>query len=342
MNLRPLRLLAAAGLLILAGCSPAVPADGNAPITGANGRTLVVYSGRDQALIAPLIEKFQAASGISVQARYAGSTELAGQLLQEGANSPAQVFLSQESGALGAVAEAGLLQALPAAATSKVPARYTSTDGTWVGLTGRARVVVYDSQKYAAGDVPGNVNEFTKPQWRGKVGIAPSNASFQAFVTAMRINDGEAAAKKWLTDLKANDVKIYERNGEILEAVNAGALDAGLINHYYWARSEGDVTTMRAQVKFGDRGTTSALVNVTGAGILKAKASPEAAAFVDYLLGAEAQDYFVTQTHEYPLVGAQAPANVPPLTDLGQPNIDVAKLSSVKQTVALITEVGLL
>lgn len=330
---------AAIGLLLLAGCgTTATPAAS----PGSETRTLTVYSGRDEELIAPLIEKFEAASGIKVETRYAGSTELAGQLLQEGTNSPAQVFLSQESGALGAVADAGLLQSLPAEITGKVPARYTSANSTWVGLTGRSRVAAYDSQKYTAADVPGDVNEFTKPEWKGKVGIAPSNASFQAFVTAMRVNDGEDAAKKWLTDLKANDVKIYERNGEILEAVNSGALGVGLINHYYWARSEGDPTKLRAQLKFGDAGTTSALVNVTGAGILTAKASPEATEFVNYLVGDEAQQYFLTETYEYPLVGDQGPANVPALKDLGQPDIDLSKLSSVTETVALITEVGLL
>lgn len=333
--------LAAGGALLLGACSS--PAPVASPSAGPSGeRTLVVYSGRDKALVDPLIEKFQTATGIKVETRYAGSTELAGQLLEEGANSPAQVFLSQDAGALGAVGEAKLLQTLPAEIAGKVPAKYTSADASWVGLTGRARVVAYDSRKHQAADVPGDVTKFTEAKWKGKVGIAPSNASFQAFVTAMRVNDGEAAAKKWLDGLVANDVKIFESNGDILEAVNSGTLDAGLINHYYWARSEQDPTKLRAQLKFGDPGTTSALVNVTGAGVLSAKASPEATEFVGWLLGEEAQTYFLTETYEYPLVGDKGPANVPPLKDLGGPNIDLSKLSSLKETVAMITGAGLL
>lgn len=333
--------LAAGGALLLSACSsPAPAASPSASPTGE--RTLVVYSGRDKALIDPLIADFQTASGIKVETRYAGSTELAGQLLEEGANSPAQVFLSQDAGALGAVGEAGLLQTLPAEIAGKVPAQYTSSDASWVGLTGRARVAVYDSQKHKAADVPGDVTKFTEAKWKGKVGIAPSNASFQAFVTAMRVNDGEDAAKKWLDGLVANDVKKFESNGDILEAVNSGTLEIGLINHYYWARSEQDPTKLRAQLKFGDAGTTSALVNVTGAGVLKAKASPEATEFVTWLLGEQAQEYFLTKTYEYPLVGDKGPANVPPLKDLGGPSIDLSKLSSLKETVALITQAGLL
>ena len=343
MRRRPtaLLVLAASGALLLGACSSAAPAASPSP-SATGERTLVVYSGRDKALIDPLIAKFQTASGIKVETRYAGSTELAGQLLEEGANSPAQVFLSQDAGALGAVGEAKLLQTLPTEIAGKVPAKYTSTDGSWVGLTGRARVVAYDSQKHKAADVPGDVTKFTEAKWKGKVGIAPSNASFQAFVTALRVNDGEAAAKSWLEGLKANDVKVFESNGDILEAVNSGTLDAGLINHYYWARSEQDPTKLRAQLKFGDAGTTSALVNVTGAGVLKAKASPEATEFVTWLLGDEAQTYFLTETYEYPLVGDKGPANVPALKDLGGPKLDLSKLSSLKETVALITDVGLL
>lgn len=303
---------------------------------------LVVYSGRNEELIAPLIEQFKTATGIAVETRYAGTTELAGQLLEEGAASPAQVFLSQDAGALGAVADAGLFTALPAATTGLVPSQYTSADGSWVALTGRARVIAYDSEKYSADEVPGDVTALVEPAWKGKVGIAPSNASFQSFVTAMRVKDGDAAAEKWLDGLVANDAKIFESNGDILEAVNTGALDLGLINHYYWARSEQDPTTLRAQLKFGDAGSTSALVNVTGVGILGAKASNEAQQFVDYLLSADGQEYFLTKTYEYPLASTKSPANVPALADLGGPDIDLSDLASLEQTVALITKAGLL
>ncbi|RTL62995.1 MAG: iron ABC transporter substrate-binding protein [Pseudonocardiaceae bacterium] len=321
------------------GSTPAAPAT-----TGASGdRTLVVYSGREEALVGPLIQQFEQASGIKVETRYGSTTELAAQLLEEGDRTPAQVFLSQESGALGAVAAAGRLTELPADVTSVVPANYTSKDGSWVGLTGRARVVAYDSRTYTADQVPGDITKLVEPQWKGRVAIAPTNASFQAHVTALRVSAGEEAARNWVKGLKANEVQIHRNNGAILEAVNAGTAGVGLINHYYWARSETDPATLRAQLKFGDPGSVSALVNVTGAGILTGAAqSPEAAEFVKFLVSPQAQTYFAEKTAEYPLVaGTGAPKAVPPLERLGGPDIDLATLSSVQETVAMLTQEGL-
>lgn len=341
--------LAVVGALALTSCAASAPAgstpDASTPTAAPSEEsTLVVYSGRDEKLVAPLIETFEAESGIAVDVRYAGSTELAAQLLEEGDRTPAQVFLSQDSGSLGALAAAGRLSTLPNEVTSAVPAAYTSKDGSWVGLTGRARVIAYDSEAYTADQVPGNVWDLLKPEWNGKVAIAPSNASFQAFVTALRVDEGEERAREWLTGLVANGAKTYAKNGEILEAVNTGAVGVGLINHYYWARSEQDPTTLRAQLKFGDPGSISALVNVTGAGILSgAEKSTAAQTFVEYLLSNDAQTYFAEKTYEYPLVaGVPSPAGVPPLSELGGPDVDLSNLSSVTETAALITSVGLL
>ncbi|MDO4791544.1 MAG: iron ABC transporter substrate-binding protein [Buchananella hordeovulneris] len=305
---------------------------------------LVVYSGRNEKLVAPLLEQFTADTGIEVDVRYAGTPELAAQLLEEGDKTPAQVFLSQDAGALGLVAGANLFAPLPADVTSKVAPEYTSKDGSWVGLTGRARVIAYDSEALKAEEVPADVFELTDPKWKGKVAIAPTNASFQSFVTAMRVKEGEEKTEKWLTDLLANEPQIFAKNGEILDAVNAGTATLGLINHYYWARSEQDPTTLRAQLKFGAPGSVSALVNVTGVGILKgAEANPAAMEFVNYLLSDKGQEYFLTKTFEYPLVaGMEGPKNVPALKDLGQPDVSLADLASLDKTVELLTKVGLL
>ncbi|MET2010443.1 iron ABC transporter substrate-binding protein [Microbacterium chocolatum] len=341
--LLPVALLGVAALALTACAGTDAPAE--ATDDAADGpRTLTVYSGRDAELVDPLIEMFEDRSGIDVEVRYAGTTELAAQLLEEGDRTPAQVFLSQDAGALGAVAEAGMFTTLPDEVTDLVPAEYTSKDDSWVGLTGRARVIAYDSEKYTADQVPGDVLELTEPEWAGKVGIVPSNASFQAFVTALRVSEGEEAAQAWLEGLVANDSPVYARNGELLEAVNAGAVDLGLINHYYWARSEQDPTTLRAQLKFGDPGSISALVNVTGAGILTGAAdSTEAAEFVEFLVSEEAQTYFLEETFEYPLVGDLAgPEGVPARDELGGPDIDLSDLSSLEETVAMITAAGLL
>lgn len=338
---RRLAVVAAAALL-LAGCGE--------PSAGGSGgsappNSFVLYSGRSEELIGPLVKQFTEETGIEVEARYGSTTEMAAQLMEEGNRSPAQVFLSQDAGALGAVADAGLLSTLPAEVTGKVDPRYTSTDGSWVGLTGRARVIVYDSQELRSNQVPDEVGPLIEPEWKGRVGIAPTNASFQAFVTALRLTEGEAAAEQWLTALKANAVQTYEGNGDILEAVNTGALDVGLVNHYYWfeAAAEQGADRLRAQMKFGKPGSASALVNVTGAGILRGQEQNAAAQrFVAWLVGEQAQRYFVTETYEYSLIpGATGPEGAPALADLRGPDIDLSDLASLEQTVALLQKVGL-
>lgn len=338
----------AAAALVLSACGTSGDDSANASTdsdtAATTDRTLTVYSGRDGELITPLIEQFEEESGITVKVRYAGTTELAAQILEEGERTPAEVFLSQDAGALGAISEAGLFAPLSDDVTSAVDEAYTSHDGTWVGLTGRARVIAYDSEKYAEEDVPGDIFELTKPEWAGKVGIVPGNASFQAFITAVRENEGEDVARDWLIAMKDNGAQIFAKNGELLDAVNAGSVDLGLVNHYYWARSEQDPTTLRAQLKFGEPGSISALVNVTGVGILTPAAeSTEAKEFVEFLVSETAQTYFLEETYEYPLApGIGDPAGVPALADLGGPDIDLASLASLDATLELLTDVGLL
>ncbi|SDU78589.1 extracellular solute-binding protein [Jiangella alkaliphila] len=351
-SLRP-GLLAATlgGLLLLSACGddsePAAQPGDDAteePAGDDAAGSVVVYSGRDEELVGPLIEQFEEASGITVEVRYAGTTELAAQLLEEGERTPADVFLSQDAGALGALASAGRLATLPDEVTSAVAPEYSSRDGSWVALTGRARVIAYDSQTYTADQVPGDVLALTDPQWRGQVAIAPTNASFQSFVTALRVTEGEDVARAWLEGLIANEAQIHPGNGQILEAVNAGTAGLGLINHYYWAGYESDPAALRVQLKFGDPGSVSALVNTSGVGIVSEAAESEAAhEFVDFLLSEQAQTYFAEETAEYPLIdGIDGPAGVPALADLGAPDLDLSELESLEDTVALLTEVGLL
>jgi iron(III) transport system substrate-binding protein len=338
---RPTIALAAiTATLVLAGCSPSAEAP------EPDDRSLVVYSGRDEELVGPLLDAFEAESGITIKVRYANSIEMAAQLLEEGDRTPAQVFLSQEAGALGALSNAGLLAELPADITDAVDPQYTSTDGTWVGLTGRARVIAYDGEELTESEVPTSVFDLTDPRWSGQVGIAPSNASFQSFVTALRVLEGEEATEQWLRGLVANDAQIFPRNAAILDAVNTGAIDVGLINHYYWFQQAAEVgaENMRAQLRYGEPGTSSALVNVTGAGILAPSAdNAEALEFVRYLLSTEGQGYFVAQTTEYSVVpDGPTPADAPALDDIRGPELDFADLADLDGTIALLQKVGLL
>ncbi|TFD64213.1 extracellular solute-binding protein [Cryobacterium ruanii] len=337
-------IVAGVTVIALAGCTQAAEpvATGEATSDGA----FTLYSGRDEALIQPLIDQFEEQSGISVEVRYGNTAELGALLLEEGDATPAQVFLAQDAGALGALANADLFATLPAETTDAVPAGFTSTDDTWVGVTGRARVIAYDSEALSAADVPTSVDAFTDPAWAGKFGIAPTNASFQAFVTAYRVLNGEEAADEWVAAVAANSPVIFDNNRAILAAVNDGVIEAGLINHYYWfaLASETGEENMRAQLAYPEAGDAGSIVNVAGAGLLAGAAEDaDALEFIDYLVGAEAQQYFVDETFEYPLIdGIDAPAGLPELDSLVNPDLDLADLDTLEDTQALLGKHGLI
>lgn len=306
---------------------------------------LTVYSGRSEQLVGPLFTQFTAETGIRVKARYGDSAELAAQLTEEGSGSPAQVFFAQDAGALGAVDQAGMFAPLPDAAAEAVPAAYRAPKGTWTGVTGRVRVIAYDAEKVPTADVPRSVFELTEPRWKAQVAIAPTNASFQAFVTAMRIADGDEATRRWLEGLVANDVRKYEKNGLILDAVNSGQVELGLINHYYWYEKEAEIgeRDMRARIAFTEPGDPGSLVNVAGVGILKSAADvPGAARFVEWLLSPATQRWFVANTFEYALIPSVPPAaGLPPLDSLRGPDVAIADLAGLPATLAMLEDVGL-
>ena len=351
-----------AGLaLILAGCATVAPATETGTETGTeavaeaateaaavtnSGEALVVYSGRSESLVGPLLEKFEAESGIAVEVRYGDTAELAATILEEGDNSPADVFFGQDAGALGALSQTGRLSVLPDETLNRVAPQFRSPSGEWVGASGRARVLVYNTDQLTTAELPQNVFELTDPKWQGKVGWVPGNASFQAFVTAMRKVHGEDVTAQWLTDMLANDVQTYDSNPAIVEAVANGEILAGLCNHYYLFRflaEQGESYPARNH-HFPDGGA-DALVNVAGAGILKTARNPEAAlVFVNYLLSEEAQGYFASETNEYPLTNADLVLNplLVPLADLNTPALDLSDLSDLQGTLTLLQETGVL
>lgn len=336
-------IVAGATVLALAGCTQAAQTTTTTP---SSDGAFTLYSGRDEALVQPLIDRFEEQSGISVDVRYGNTAELGALLLEEGDATPAQVFLAQDAGALGALSNADLFATLPAATTDAVPAGFTSTDDTWVGVTGRARVIAYDSEALQEADVPASVDAFTDPAWAGKFGIAPTNASFQAFVTAYRVLNGEAAADKWVEAVAANDPVIFDNNRAILAAVNDGVIEAGLINHYYWfaQAAETGAENMRAQLSYPEAGDAGSIVNVTGAGLLSGAATDaDALEFIDYLVSPDAQQYFVDETFEYPLIdGIEAPAGLPALESLVNADLDLADLDTLEDTQTLLGKHGLI
>jgi iron(III) transport system substrate-binding protein len=351
-RLRPrhLALLAVLPLTLVAACgndeddTGTGTSDTTAAADGSDlaGQSITLYSGRDEELVAPLIEQFTEDTGIEVEVRYGDSAEMGAQLLEEGDKTPADVFYSQEVGAVGVLAEADLLGDLPADVVDLADERFQPAEGTeWVGVTGRSRVIVYNPDLV---DAPAGVEELVEPEYKGKVAIVPENAGFQAFVTGFRVSQGEDAAREWLEGLIANDpITDIESNGDVLEAVEQGDVPIGLINHYYWARDERQ-PDMTSQLAFPAGDDPGGLVNATAAAVMKGSADNAAAvALVEYLLSTEGQTYFVEETFEYPVVdGIDDPVGVPPLDDLQGPEVDLSDLQSLEATQALLQELGLL
>ncbi|CAJ1582617.1 iron ABC transporter substrate-binding protein [[Mycobacterium] wendilense] len=338
---------AAAAMVAMSACGSGTQSEPEAPDTpgaGADDQKVVVYSGRSEDLVAPLFEQFTSDTGIEVEVRYAGSGELAAQLLTEGDQSPADVFFSQDAGALGAVANAGLFAPIEADTLAAVPEQYSAADGTWVGVSGRARVIVYNPT--VAPNPPDTIDGLLAPEWKGKIGFAPSNASWQSFVTALRVLRGEDGAAEWLRAFKAQEPIPYEGNGAVRNAVDSGQVALGLVNHYYLYElidSKGAENVV-AQNKFMAPGDPGGLVNVAGVGVLKSAPNPEAAQqFAAYLVGESAQKFFATETAEYPLIeGVEPGAEMPPLAELNPPAVDLSSLDDLEATQQLLVETGLL
>lgn len=341
MRHRPLRAAAATASVLgfVAGCGSA---DGD---EGVDESQLVVYSGRQEALVQPVIDDFEDETGIEVSVRYGNTAQLAAQILEEGDRTRADVYFAQDGGALGALAKGDMLAELPSDLLATVDARYRSSDGTWIGTSGRSRVIVYDPDQLTEDEVPDTVFDLTDPQWKGKVGISPSNASFEAFVTAIRIMEGDDRAREWLEGMASNDVQLFDNNVLILNAAEDGVIALGLINHYYWYEqvAEEGLDAVPARLKFLPGGDPGALVNVAGVGVLEGTdREDDALRFARYLLEEHAQTYFAEVTKEYPLIdGVPVAEGLPPLESLQAPGIDLSDLDTLEETLQMIEDAGL-
>ena len=307
--------------------------------------TLTVYSGRSEELIGPLIQQFEEESGIDVAVRYGSSTEIAATLLEEGDRTPADVVFTQDPASIGAVALEGMLDPLPDGLLSRVPERFSDTDGRWVGVSGRARTIVYDTTLLTPADLPATEDGLIGSEWQGLVGIAPANGSFLAFVAAKILLDGEAATLAWLEGMAANRSPAYSNNSSIVSAVADGQLDSGLVNHYYLLRRLKEQPETLAANYFFPEPTAGSLVMPAGVGILSATNNREAAeAFVAFLLSEPSQRYFASETFEYPLIpGVPANNALPPIGDVPTPEIDLSELATVlDRATDLVTQAGLL
>ena len=307
--------------------------------------SLVIYSGRSESLVGPIVAQFEETTGINVAVKYGKTGEIAATILEEGSNSPADVFFAQDPGGLGEVANAGLFEPLPGSITEKVPAWARSPESQWVGISGRVRVIIYNTESITPDRMPTNMHGFTGPEWRGRIGWAPTNASFQSMVTAMRVVWGEEETREWLRGIQANEPQVYPKNTPAVAAAGSGEIDVGFVNHYYLYRflaEEGD--EFRARNYHVTDGGPGGIILVAGGGILKgAENRDNAERFFSFMLSEVAQQYFAGQTYEYPLIsGVQTAHLLTPLEEINNPEIDMASLDDLAGTQAMLRDLGIL
>lgn len=309
-----------------------------------NAETLVIYSGRSEGLIAPLLEQFTADTGVQVEVRYGSTAEMAATIMEEGDNSPADVYVAQDAGALGALGAAGRLTKLPVDILERVPVAFQSADGLWVGLSGRARALVYNTELVTPEELPASILDLTNPEWQGRVGWAPSNGSLQANVTAMRALLGEDATRAWLEGMVANGAVPYDSNDTITQAVIDGEIPVGLVNHYYILEFKAQIPDAAIAVHYFPGGDLGSLINVAGAGIVSSSDHPGLAQrLILYLLSKQAQQYFSDTTFEYPLIdGVTANPELKPLAEIESPQIDLNQLGDLQGTLDLLSATGAL
>ncbi|MDG1990049.1 MAG: extracellular solute-binding protein [Dehalococcoidia bacterium] len=261
-------------------------------------KTLVVYSGRKEKLIAPILEQFTAATGVKIEAKYGGSTDMGLLLAEEGTKTPADVFISQSPGPVGYLADKNLLAPLPESITSQTMG---SASKTWVGISARQRVLVYNTNTVDPTTLPTSVTEMSKPEWASRTAISAKNSSFQDWLTLLRLEIGDTAAEKWLTDFVTNGGKWdYGNNTSIVQATGAGEQEMGLVNHYYLEKVKAADPTLKAENHTFADGDIGGAILLATASILKSSDNvTNAQALLEYLLANEGQKYFSVATYEY-------------------------------------------
>jgi iron(III) transport system substrate-binding protein len=342
MEVSYVKKIALIALVSLVSALTLVAAASTAP---AQTTSLTIYSGREERLVKPIMDRFTKETGIELKVRYASSTTLATALVEEGKNSPADVYWSQEPGTLGLVAARGLLARLPQATVGKVASRFSTRSRRWVGTSGRSRVLVYNTNELQVSELPQSVWGLTNAKWKGKIGVAPTNASFQAFLGAAINLYGEARVRDWLEGVKANDVRFYPNNTTVVQAVGRGDVEVGLVNHYYLYNLLADTPDLPVRNHWFRDGDPGNLVLAAGVGVVAAtkKAGP-AQRFVDFLLSKTAQRLIARGpgAAEYPLVkGVPRRPGLRPLSSIKGPKYNLGRLSAdLAPAVRLLLEEG--
>lgn len=309
-----------------------------------SAQELTVYSGRGEALVAPIFTQFERDTGVTVNVRYGGTAELATLLLEEGDQTPADVFWAQDGGALGALAPA--FADLPAEVSAGVAEPFRNHANKWAPTSGRSRVLVYSTERVSEGELPASIKDLVNEEYRGRVAWAPTNGSFQAFITAFRVAEGDEAARTWLEGMIANDTVAINNNGNQIVGIANGDFDFGLVNNYYLGRYTGPDPEYPVDQTHFEAGDIGNLLNVAGAGVVAVSDNQDVALhFIDYLLSVPAQQFITTTGNEYPVIpGVIENPTLEPYGTLLEisPAVDIDQISDLEGTLALLTEVGLL
>ncbi|NUU31477.1 iron ABC transporter substrate-binding protein [Arthrobacter sp. C9C5] len=338
--------LAATAALSLAACGSGASTSGST--TGADGKPageITVYNAQHESLTKEWVDAFTAETGIKVTLRQGDDTEMSNQIIQEGAASRADVFLTENSPAMAQVENAGLFADVDKATVDQVPAEFRPSTNKWTGIAARSTVLVYDKAKLGQDKLPKSMLDLAKPEWKGKWAASPSGADFQAIVSALLELKGQAATEEWLKGMKEN-YKAYKGNSTAMKAVNAGEVDAALIYHYYYYGDQAKTGENSKNVTpyYFKNQDPGAFVSVSGGGVLKSSKNAAAAqAFLKFITGKKGQEVLQKGTSFEYAVGSDVPSNekLVPLKELQAPKVDPAKLNSAKVT-DLMTKAGLL
>lgn len=347
MTIRPRAIIGAtiatlASVLVLSACGSS---SDTAATTGAaaGGGALTVYSGREEKYMKPVFDAYQQQEGTTLDVRYGDSADLALLIGEEGNKTPADVFIAQSPMSQSYLDQKGLLSTLPQQVLDRVPAKLRAADGSWVGIAGRQRVLVYNTDLVKQSDLPASVTDLTKAAYKGKVAVAPNNASFQDFVAALNQLVGQQQATDWLKGMAANGAKAYAKNGAIVEAVTRGEIPMGLVNHYYVLEAKEDNPNAPVAAHRFPGTDPGSLFLVATASVPQATPDkPQADAFVAFLLSDTAQKLIVAGEGEYPTVpGVKAAEGAPSLGESDYPAYDLAGKTDLKAIATQIRESGL-
>ncbi len=313
---------------------------------GDSGPSITVYSGRSEGFIGEFLQRWEDTSGVRVNVKYGNSTDLALLINEEQSKSPADVFISQSPGAVGYLDSQGLLAQLPASLNARILGEYRSENGTWIGITGRQRVLIYNPNLVSEEILPNSIDDLTRPEFKGKVAMAPQNSSFQDFVTALRFERGDAETLRWLEAMADNNSPNYPGNSAIVSAVVAGEVEMGLVNHYYLLRELAENPGADGRNHYFDPEDSGSLLILTAGTVLKSSNKQDKASeLLDFLTSAEIQRDLVASTREYPLhPGVSAPSGVPNLEAFSSPALnDFGRLGEeLVNTINMISQSGLI